>query len=98
VKLIYHAKALKDLEEIVEFVALYHSTKRARTIYASILRSIRLLSNHELIGNYVHNSAKVRKKVINRTYTVYYGIDNDEKEIIIYRIWHNSRNPEDLDI
>jgi plasmid stabilization system protein ParE len=43
-----------------------------------------------------NSEIEIRKMALNQVYSIFYSVIGNE--VVVLRIWHNSRNPEELDL
>jgi plasmid stabilization system protein ParE len=88
-----------DLAEIYEYHLSQHGERRAEKVRADLNASLQNLAStysiHPLFTG-VPNWKNIRVKHHRNTYSIFYQTREVGKEILVLRIWHNARNPEEL--
>lgn len=91
-KIVYHPKALHQLDEILSYIE-ERSPKGARSVAARIKRSIDQLAEFPLSGR-ASEVASIRElPIVQYPYIIFYSVDDASEEVFILRIRHASRDP-----
>jgi plasmid stabilization system protein ParE len=93
VNLHYTLPALRDLDEILDYV-VGHSPQGAARVQARIKSFIDLLSLHPFIGTRTDDPTIRRLVITPYSYLVFY--EATEREIVIHAIRHSARDPSSM--
>jgi plasmid stabilization system protein ParE len=87
--------AERDLDEIYLYNSTTHSENRAQKIVSDLLDKIQALTfENEVWPDAQSKNKFMKRKVVNKTYSVYYKIV--ESEVYVLRVWHHARNPDHI--
>jgi len=90
-RLLFTQKALKDLAEIIGYIA-EDDAQAAERFGNSLLDHVQLLTRYPRMGAAVRKRARVRR-LSHSPILVYYQIRNDKRLIEILHLRHASRKP-----
>ena len=93
-KVIITQSALKDLEEIVDFISHDHP-RAAQRVADDLLSRVQSLSEMPRRGQAMRARPGVRRLVRN-PYLIIYRIDEVAKAVNVLRFWHRARDPKSL--
>ncbi|MBL9218633.1 MAG: type II toxin-antitoxin system RelE/ParE family toxin [Opitutaceae bacterium] len=93
-RLIYTRPAVRDLEEIVRFIA-QDRPEAAQGVGLALVELAESLLRFPLLGTQLRHRPGVRKAV-HAPYVVLYRVDDTGQQIRIQRFWHAKRNPRSL--
>ncbi len=95
-QLILSKRALRDLEEIVTYIAGDNPLAAERFGHRLIAEAEAIVS-HPLAGRMVPElgDAAIRERIF-RAYRIVYRIDSGRAEIIVSRFWHAARDTPNL--
>lgn len=93
-QVIFSQLATEDLREIVTYIAKNDSSAAERMGY-------RLLDHAGTLRHLPHRGAPVRRrpsvrKLVMKSYLIFYRIDDAAREAHILRIWHGAQDPDRL--
>ena len=93
--LILSPDAERDLDDVYHYNSTIHSKARAQKIVSDLLDKINALAfESEIWPEAEFKNDLVKRKVVNKTYSVYYKIF--DSEVYVLRVWHHARNPDDV--
>lgn len=91
-KVRYTAKALRQLDEIFDYIAL-RDPGAAQRVKARIKRSIERLGRHPYSARPTERVGIRVLPIVRYPYLVFHAVDETAKEVHILRIRHSSRDP-----
>jgi len=95
-KVIISARALRDLEEIVRFIATDNPPAAGR-FGRQLLGEAESIGGMPLAGRVVpeFKSPDIRERIF-RSIRIVYRVDVDQRRVIISRFWHGARGTPEL--
>ncbi|MES1167589.1 MAG: type II toxin-antitoxin system RelE/ParE family toxin [Oleiharenicola lentus] len=93
-RLIYTKPAVRDLEEIVRYIA-QDRPEAARAVGLALVELAESLLSFPLRGSSLRHRPGVRK-VVHAPYVVLYRVDETRLQVRIQRFWHSKRDPRSL--
>ncbi len=83
--------ALRDLEEIIAFIAA-DNPEAAERFGRRLIEQTRTMGLHPLAGRMVPElrDKNIREKIV-RAYRIVYRVDKDRRVLVISRFWHAAR-------
>lgn len=95
-QVIIAAQALRDLEEIVVFIAA-DNPPAAERFGHRLISEAEAIGPHPLAGRMVPEFADpaIRERIF-RSYRIVYRLDEKERIIVVSRFWHAARDKPDL--
>jgi toxin ParE1/3/4 len=92
-KIRYRPIALAQLDAIFTYIAT-HDRPAARRVIAYIKRTIGRLANFPYSARPSEVPDIRELSIVRYPYVVFYAVDEDEREVLILRVRHTSRDPE----
>jgi addiction module RelE/StbE family toxin len=85
-------RALRDLEEVVRFIAA-DNPQAAERFGNQLIDEAEAIGPHPLAGPVVRefNDPKIRERIF-RAYRIVYRVDEERKLIVVSRFWHAARD------
>jgi toxin ParE1/3/4 len=95
-QVIISAKALRDLQEIVAFIAADNPPAAERFGFR-LISEAEAIGPHPMAGRMVPEFADpaIRERIF-RSYRIVYRLDEEPRIIVISRFWHAARDKPDL--
>jgi len=90
-KVLFSDEALKDLSDLVEFIAA-DNADAASQVGRSIIDHAKILQYFPRVGGIVSRRSKARK-LLHAPYILYYRIHENRRVVEILHIWHGNRRP-----
>ena len=83
--------ALRDLEEIISFIAA-DNPEAAERFGQRLIEQARAAALHPLAGRMVPElrDKNIREKIV-RSYRIVYRVDKDHRVLVVFRFWHAAR-------
>lgn len=96
-RLVWTEPALRDLEELVRFIAQEDATAAVR-IGDEIVDHVGILASFPEIGPvYRHKPGRDVRQITCRPFRIFYRVRRAERAVEILHVWHGARSePEDL--
>ena len=95
-KVILSPRALRDLEEIVTYIAA-DNPQAAERFGRQLISEAEAIAPHPLAGRVVPEFGEptIRERIF-RAYRIVYGVDEDQRLIVVSRFWHAARGRPDV--
>jgi toxin ParE1/3/4 len=90
-KVILSPRALRDLEEIVTYIAA-DNPQAAERFGQRLVREAENIAPHPLAGRAVpeFGDPTIRERIF-RAYRIVYGVDYERRLVVVSRFWHAAR-------
>ncbi len=95
-KVILSPRALRDLEEIVTYIAA-DDPQAAERFGQQLISQAEAIGSHPFAGRAVpeFGDPKIRERIF-RPYQIVHGADQDRRLMVISRFWHAARGTPDV--